>query len=371
MSLEFDFSLKRDSFHLKVAGELTRGVTGIFGPSGAGKTTLLHLIAGIEKPHRGFLRWRGTPLVDLATGRWTPPHQRGMAVVFQEARLFPHLTVADNLIYGEAHIPYDARRFKLEEVVALLSLGHLLPNRTNTLSGGEAQRVALGRALMSGPHLLLLDEPLASLDKGMQRQILPFLLRIKHEMGVPMIYVSHDLGFMLQLADELLILDQGACLGQGSFLDLIQVPKTAELLGANGLLNVVEVEVKTTDPDCGLLALGLRFAGKPAIGAQDWLAPAWSFQPKDRIQIGLRPEDIALATDTVSQITIQNQIPGVVDRILEQGSRARCLVNVGIPLLVEITTYSVKNLDLQPGKPVYVFFKAQALQCLGPRSFKN
>lgn len=364
MSLEFDFSIDKGSFKLKLADCLTSKVTGVFGPSGSGKTTLLHLIAGIEKPDEGYLRWRGTPLVDMAENHWVPPYRRGMAIVFQEARLFPHMNVEANLKYGEAHLPHDARRFPLEEVVELLSIEHLLTQMPGVLSGGESQRIALGRALMSSPRLLLLDEPFASLDQNLKRQILPYLTRIKEAMGIPMVFVSHDLEPMLQLADDMMILHQGRSLGKGSFLDLVQRQETAEILDAQGILNVISAEVKESPKDNGMMVLQLKRAGRPALAAPDWIAPAWVLPPRCQLQIGLRPEDIALATEPAPQVTIQNQIPGVVDRILEEGPRIRCFVDVGVQLLVEITANSAKALNLKPGKPVYVFFKAQALQKL-------
>lgn len=363
MSLEFDFRYQKDDFNLEMASSLSDGVTGVFGASGAGKTTLLHLIAGIQKPSWGSLRWRGVPIVDMERGKWLPPYKRRIAVVFQESRLFPHLNVLQNLTFGEAHIPYDARRFQREEVISLLRLEGLLDKQPNVLSGGEAQRVALGRALMSSPHLLCLDEPFASLDSRMQAEILPFLIKIKQQMGIPMVLVSHDLAFLLQLADQLLLVDGGKCIGHGNFLDLIQDSEIAKVLDHDGLLNVLETSVVSIDTERGLASLQLEIQGKQALGAMNWWGPIWSSEVS-RWQVGLRPTDIAIAIDQVPNMTMQNQIPAVVDRVFSSGNQVRCILNVGVPLLAELTLHAANSLRLKPGKPVYAFFKAQALQKL-------
>jgi len=365
MSLAFDFSLDKPGFSFKVAGNFNQKVTGVFGPSGAGKTTLLHLLAGIERPRQGYLKWRGTPLLDCSSNRWTPPHLRGMAVVFQEARLFPHLTVANNLRYGEAHLPLDARRFHFSDIVDMLGLGKLVTKKAHLLSGGESQRVALGRALLSSPHVLLLDEPLSALDTNLHGQILPFLQKIKRDMGIPMVYVSHDLGSMLQLADEIMVLEQGRSLGQGAFLDLVQDKRISSVMGDHGLLNVLQAKVLGRDDMTDLLLLEIHHHGEKALAAQSWHAPIWDLEPGQHIQIGIRPEDIALANQVVPQVSIQNQIPGVVDKLVDHGSRTLCLVDVGVPLLVEITPHSAETLRLRSGKPVYLLFKTRALQCMG------
>ena len=365
MSLEFDFLLEKPGFSFHAAGNFSRNVTGIYGPSGAGKTTLLHLLAGIERPQKGYLRWRGMPLIDCATQRWVPAHRRGMAVVFQEDRLFPHMTVAGNLRYGESLLPYDARRFTFSDIVDLLNLGPLISRKANLISGGEGQRVALGRALLSSPHVLLLDEPFSALDANLQAQILPFLHKIKLEMGIPMVYVSHDLGSMLQMADEIMVLDHGRSLGQGVFLDLVQNRKISAVMGEHGLLNVLQAKAMGSDSKTGLLILEIHHFGKKALAAPNWLAPSWDLQPGKSVQVGLRPEDIALANQSVPQISMQNQIPGVVDKLVDHGSKTLCLVDVGVPLLVEITPHSAEALSLSPGKPVYLLFKTRALQFLG------
>lgn len=210
--LALDVVLSRGNFTLSAKTTIGAGVTGICGPSGAGKSTLLSLIAGLLKPQRGSLHFGDDCLVDVERGRFVPPWQRHFGLVFQDGQLFPHLSVRDNLLYGWKQLAPGARRFTLAQVAALLEIDGLLDRRPLQLSGGERQRVALGRALLYSPRLLLLDEPLSSLDERLKQQILPFLKRIKIETGVPMIYVSHSRGEVDYLADRVLTVDAGQLL---------------------------------------------------------------------------------------------------------------------------------------------------------------
>ena len=196
------------SLRLEVAHTFGPGLTGIVGPSGAGKTTLLRLIAGVLRPERGRVRLGETVLVDTEAGVWCPPHRRRIGYVAQQPRLFPHLSVRNNLRYAQwcARQPAAAR---WDEVLGLLDLAPLLARAPRTLSGGEQQRVALGRALLSSPHLLLLDEPLASVDEARRHDILPYLDRVRAESGLPMIHVTHALGDVEGRADEILRLRDG------------------------------------------------------------------------------------------------------------------------------------------------------------------
>jgi molybdate transport system ATP-binding protein len=214
--LQLDLSFRRGSFELRAHATLGARVTGICGPSGAGKSTLLALLAGLLRPQQGTVRFDSELLDDAARGIWVPPWHRHFGLVFQENLLFPHLSARGNLLYGLKRLPAAARRLSLETVQALLELGPLLARRPAQLSGGERQRVALGRALLYSPRLLLLDEPLSSLDARLKQQILPFLQRIKQEVQIPMIYVSHDRREIDFLADERLEIVQGQLEGARS-----------------------------------------------------------------------------------------------------------------------------------------------------------
>jgi molybdate transport system ATP-binding protein len=207
--LSFDLEFGRGDFRLLAQAGLGPGATGICGPSGSGKSTLLALIAGVLRPRRGRLSFASETLVDVAAGVFVPPWQRHFALVFQDGQLFPHLSVQDNLLYGQRRREPRHRRFELAQVLELLEIGGLLARRPAQLSGGERQRVALGRALLSSPRLLLLDEPLAALDDRLRQQILPFLRRVKDETQLPLLYVSHVLAEVGYLADRTLWIEDG------------------------------------------------------------------------------------------------------------------------------------------------------------------
>ena len=207
--LSFDLRYARGAFALASRANIEGGVTGICGPSGSGKSTLLALLAGLLRPRAGLLRIGDEVLVDTGRGLFVPAWERHFGLVFQDGQLFPHLSVRRNLLYGHDRLPLAARRFELDAVLQLLEIGHLLDRRPTLLSGGERQRVALGRALLYSPRLLLLDEPLSSLDDRLKQQILPFLKRVKEETRIPMLYVSHARSELDFLADRVLTMDHG------------------------------------------------------------------------------------------------------------------------------------------------------------------
>jgi molybdate transport system ATP-binding protein len=211
--LEFDVGLRRGEFTLHAAASLGPGVTGLAGPSGCGKSTLLSVLSGLLKPDRGRITFDGEALFDSVRGLDVAPWQRGFALVFQDGQLFPHLDVRANLLYGWQRRPPHLRRFEFDPVCELLEIGALATRRPAQLSGGERQRVALGRALLASPRLLLLDEPLASLDDRLKQQILPYLARVRDETHLPMLYVSHSRGEVEYLAGRTLQMAEGAITG--------------------------------------------------------------------------------------------------------------------------------------------------------------
>jgi len=213
--LELDLHYVRGSFELALAHRFGGGVTGICGPSGSGKSTLLALVAGLLSPGSGSMAFDGQVLVDRAQRRFVPAHRRRFGLVFQDGQLFPHLSVRANLLYGWRGLAPAQRRFSLEGVTALLELAPLLERRPDQLSGGERQRVALGRALLYSPRMLLLDEPLSSLDTRLKAQILPFLKRVRDETRLPMLYVSHAPDEVAYLADRVLQIERGRLVSGG------------------------------------------------------------------------------------------------------------------------------------------------------------
>jgi molybdate transport system ATP-binding protein len=209
--IHLDFTLRQGQFLLELHEQLAGGITALFGPSGAGKTTTLDAIAGLRRPASGRIAIGDRVLFDSARGIDLPAHARHIGYVAQEPALFPHMNVRRNVLYGRR----PGQRLSLEAVTAMLEVGEFLDRRVPDLSGGERQRVALARALMSAPDVLLLDEPLAAVDVERRRRILPYLLRVRDDLGVPVIYVSHDRGEVDQLADRIIVLDAGRASGPG------------------------------------------------------------------------------------------------------------------------------------------------------------
>jgi molybdate transport system ATP-binding protein len=213
--LAVDVEKQLGALHLSVRFQAAGGATALFGPSGAGKTSVVNMIAGLLTPDRGSIALDDTVLFDSAAGINVPPHRRRIGYVFQEGRLFPHLSVRQNLDYGRrmSRRARDAAEF--ERIAALLDVGHLLERRPRMLSGGERQRIAVGRALLMGPRLLLLDEPLASLDAGHKREILPYLVRLRDDAGIPIVYVSHTAAELRRIATTVVRLDDGHVVATG------------------------------------------------------------------------------------------------------------------------------------------------------------
>lgn len=213
--LNCDIHYQRGQFQLSVALSCEHAITGILGASGSGKSTLLKIIAGLLKPQQGYIRFDSQLLFDAEVKVCLPSHQRHIGLVFQDGQLFPHMTVQQNLLYGYRHISPEKRRFELAQVAALLEIQPLIQRKVGQLSGGEKQRVALGRAILYSPQLLLLDEPLAALDQRLKEQILPFLVRIRDEINIPMLYVTHQPAELTFLQADIRYMQDGRLLPSG------------------------------------------------------------------------------------------------------------------------------------------------------------
>lgn len=367
--IQLTAQLTRGAFQLEVDCRLPDPVTGIIGASGSGKTTLLHMIAGLVKPATGRIVLDDEVLFDSRLGISVPPHRRRLGVVFQDSRLFPHLSVADNLSYGKRLLPPREQRFSLKTVVEMLELEAVLRHRPGQLSGGQAQRVAVGRALLASPRMLLLDEPLASLDWRLKQQIMPFLRRVRDVTRIPMLYVSHDSKEILDLTDRVVVLEGGQVVGSGPVIDIIQDPRVLRQLRLQGLVNILPLTIQAHDLAGSLTHLQLR---PPAMAWQrnpvDVYGPLLDSVPGGEIHAMLRPEDIALAGSSLTGVSIQNQIQGRVVRLIHTPDRDVCVVDIGIPLLAEISPQGARTLGLAAGNPVWCLFKSSALQYLNPSS---
>jgi molybdate transport system ATP-binding protein len=236
MILEIDVRGQYGRFALDATCHIEAPVTGLFGPSGAGKTTLLHLVAGLMQPKAGHVALDGDTLYSSDAGICTAAHQRHIGLVFQDDRLFPHLTVRGNLRFAEKLAPRNAGDMNLDTLSDILELDDLLDQPVGGLSGGQRRRVALGRAILAGPRLLLLDEPLAGLDRGRKEEVLGFLTDLHAATGIPMVVVSHDLREILTLTEELVILDSGSVVGQGRWCHLMAMPHVRHLMRGHAMI---------------------------------------------------------------------------------------------------------------------------------------
>lgn len=341
-----------DGFALDVAFRAaTQGVTALFGPSGCGKSTILSAIAGLLRPREGRIALDGTVLLDTARGIAVPPERRRCAVVFQDARLFPHLSVETNLRYGLRRAPREAVGPGFDEVVALLGIGHLLARRPGRLSGGERQRVALGRALLARPRLLLMDEPLAALDAARRAEVLPFLARLCHAARLPILYVTHALDEVDALADELVLIEAGRVVAAGPVEAL--TARTDLPLAARRDAGVLVTCTVADGAAEGLTRLA--FPGG-ALMTTLHAGPAGT-----RARVRLRARDIAVAIAEPHGLSTQNILPATLAAIMPSGETEEVFLSLALgptTLLARVTRDSVARLGLTPGMPLWALIKA-------------
>lgn len=330
------------------------GVVALFGRSGSGKTTLINLIAGLTRPDSGRVELDGEVLCDTAAGRWVPAERRGIGYVFQDSRLFPHLTVLGNLRYGLQRAHGRPAVASLDEVAGLLALQPLLARRPAGLSGGERQRVALGRALLSQPRLLLLDEPLAALDAARRAEVLPYLQALRDALRVPMVYVSHQLEEVLQLATYMVLLEGGRSLAHGTPEEVSLKPELRAIAGPEAAGAVLEGRV--SEPGAGSLA-SIKVPG----GTLRVALPGATAGTPVRVQLLAR--DLILATQEPRSLSVRNALTGTVSELAPE-SDEHVLVTVdlgGGRALARITQEAATALGLAPGTPVWVLVKAVSL----------
>ena len=353
--LEVDVAKRLGDFTLAARFTSGPGVTALFGRSGAGKTSVVNMIAGLLRPERGHIRVADRTLFDANAGIDVPTRRRRIGYVLQDGLLFPHLSVRQNLDYGrrmagraEAQIPFD-------QVVELLGIDHLLARRPSTLSGGEKQRVAIGRALLAGPSLLLLDEPLASLDAARKAEILPYIERLRDEMGLPIIYVSHSLDEITRLADTVVIMANGGVAAAGpveQVMARLDVAAIADPIDAGA---VVAARVTAHDDEFELTTLAFQ--------GGDLRLPRIAEPVGHDLRIRVLARDLILAIEPPHGLSIRNILSGrVIETSLGAGPFAMVTVDVGgTRLVARITRHAAGELALAPGKPVFVLIKSVAL----------
>jgi molybdate transport system ATP-binding protein len=343
------------SFAVSAAFETAPGITALFGHSGAGKTTLLKMIAGMIRPETGRIATADRVLFDDRSGIDVAICDRQIGFVFQDGRLFPHLSVERNLTYAR----WAGRRATerpFGEVVSLLQIDHLLGRAPGTLSGGERQRIAIGRALLSDPQLLLMDEPLSSLDLARRQEILPYLEAIRDETRIPILYVSHEIDEVARLADTLVVLSKGRTVAAGPTAEVFSRLDLGPALGRHEAGALVEGAVVSNDAAFATSLVEVD-------GEQLELA-ASGLEPGRRVRLRIRARDVAIARSRPENLSIRNSVPVVIEQIEEEaGAFAEMSLRLRHQRLrARITRKSVAELELKPGDEVFALLKAISLE---------
>lgn len=353
--LEVDVTGRVGSFEVDVRFASEGGVTGLFGHSGAGKTTVINMIGGLVRPRRGRIVVDGRLLFDRERGIEVAAHRRRLGHVFQEGRLFPHLSVRHNLLYGRWFSGAPSKASRFDEVVGLLGLDHLLKRRPRSLSGGERQRVAIGRALLGEPAALLMDEPLASLDPPRKAEILPYLERLRDHARLPIVYVSHSIDEVARLAQTMVLMSHGRVAAAGRVAEIMTRLDLRPMTGRFEAGVVVDAEVAGHDERYQLTTV--------SIGAQTLVLPRLDEAPGAHVRLRVRARDVALATERPAGISIQNMLPGrVAELSREEGPFVEANVDVdGAVLTARLTRRAADALALRPGQPVFALIKSIAL----------
>jgi molybdate transport system ATP-binding protein len=360
MALEVDVERRIGALALRARFSCAPGVTALIGPSGAGKTSLVNLIAGLLRPDRGRIAVDGTVLFSSEAGLSVPPHRRRVGYVFQEPRLFPHLSVRRNLLYGRWFARRAAPVVSLERVVGLLDLGALLARTPATLSGGEKQRVAIGRALLAAPRLLLMDEPLNSLDPERRAELYPFIERLAEAVRIPVVYVTHRVEEVARLADSIVMLRDGAVEADGPAIEMLARLDLGALSGQPASGAVVPCRVAGHDERYALSSLdfeGGRFS-----------VPRLSAPIGAAVRVHVRARDVSVAIEQPRGLSVQNVFSGTVEALAPSGAEAAQLsIRVGgAVLLARVTRRAAEELALRPGLSVYALVKSVAFGSAEP-----
>lgn len=357
INLKASFEVQFGGFELKTElNVLARGVVTLFGQSGSGKSTILRCLAGLERSKSGFMQLGDEIWQDESQNIFLPTHKRPLGYVFQEPRLFNHLSVKSNLEYGFKRTPSQQRRLEWDQIIDLLAISHLLDRKPQRLSMGEQQRVAIGRALLASPELLLMDEPLASLDIARKREVLPFIKKLHDELDIPVIYVSHSLQEVLQITDTMVLIRDGEVIASGSLSQLCSELELSQYLGdMSG--SVIETTIEAHEPEFGLSRLVFH-GGQLYVPQQDF-----EVGHAQRVHVLARNVGIALQKPEATTSFLNIMPATVVDvAVPDIASHAvQIKLDVGVPLLANISRKSLHTLRLEPGQQVYALIKAVSL----------
>ena len=350
MSLDVDVRHTLGDFHLDARFTAQPGLTALFGRSGAGKSSLVNIVAGLITPRSGKVIVDGQPLVDVERGVFVPRHRRRVGYVFQDSRLFPHFSVQQNLLYGRWFAKgADGASGDFASVVSLLGISSLLDRRPDSLSGGEKQRVAIGRALLARPRLLLMDEPLASLDEARRSEIMPYIERLRDEAGVPILYVSHSLSEVARLATTVVILSDGKVAAVGP------VTETLPLADSDDGGSVLEAIVSRHDETYRLSILTSR--------AGELQVPLLPTPVGATVRAYIRARDVMLSLQPPQDISALNVLSGTIAAISTRGAQADVRLDCnGATVLSRVTNKSVERLALVVGRPVHAVVKSVSFE---------
>ncbi|NBB56707.1 molybdenum ABC transporter ATP-binding protein ModC [Pantoea vagans] len=346
--LSLNFMQQQGAHQMEIDLQIpAKGITAIFGVSGAGKTSLINAISGLTQPQRGRIELNDRLLFDAEQKVALPPEKRRIGYVFQDARLFPHYRVRGNLQYGMA----PAMKAQFDSLVSLLGLEALLSRFPLSLSGGEKQRVAIGRALLTAPDMLLLDEPLASLDLPRKRELMPYLQKLAKQVDIPMLYVSHSLDEILHLADNVLVLDAGKVKAFGPLERVWSSSAMRPWLPVSELTSVLRVQVLEQHPDYPMTALSL--------GDQHIWVSRVNQPVKTPLRIRIASSDVSLALQPPQHTSIRNILPAQVVELLEVGDQVEVKLRIGISeLWARITPWARDELGIRPDQWLYAQIKS-------------
>jgi molybdate transport system ATP-binding protein len=353
--LEVDIEHRLGSFELDIHFRSGRGLTALFGRSGAGKTSVVNVIAGLVRPKRGRVVVEGSVLIDTERRISAPAHRRRVGYVFQEDRLFPHLTVRQNLLFGRWFALDPALASRLDDVVDLLGIGALLDRRPGRLSGGERQRVAIGRALLASPRLLLMDEPLASLDARRKDEILPYIERLRDQAGVPIVYVSHAVAEVTRLANTIVLISDGRVRAVGPLQEVMGRAELYPIAGRFEAGAVLAVRVVSHDAHWGLTELAGAFG---TLTVSRLPAPVGA-----ALRVRIRARDVILAASPPTGISALNVLRGRVEALVPiEDAALEVQLRLGNErLLARVTRRSGSTLGLAPGREVFAVIKTVAI----------
>ena len=352
----FSFTRMQGDFSLDVAGDFGPGITALFGPSGSGKTTLLNCLAGLFKPDEGEIVLYGRDLYRGSPKMFVPPEKRRIGLVFQDGALFPHMSVSGNIMYGRARTPEADRRLDVDHVVELLGLRPLMDRSPGSLSGGERQRVAIARALAMSPGLLLLDEPMASLDARLRGVVLSYLRRVHDDLGIPMVYVSHSISEVLALADDALVLSRGRVVASGQPSRMLLDPAVGGMFRDDPVENLLDGTVIERG--------GTGQSGRVRVGAIEIVTPPMDRPAGAPVIVALGAEEIILATEKPSGLSARNVITGSITDLDPVVDGVYASVDIGVPMLVALTQGAVDALSLERGQDAYLVFKTSSIKLL-------